>query len=870
MKKKEKISKAKSPDTAKKLKKVESRGKVSLEALRKTEELYTKLVDTIPDSIVRTDLEGKILFVNDYTLKMSGFSREEIEGQNILTFVSPEEHEYMIKNILLMIEHGLGPREYNLIMKDGNKIPFEIHADVLRNEDGTPFGLVSVCRDISERKRTEGILREKEERLHGIAQNMPGIIFQFFAKDSGEYGVNYFSEPLGEFSEVIENIDTANLDALFPSFLSRIHEEDRDRFLNSIKTSVETGISWNFEGRVATQSGKIIWVQGLSTPTRHENQLVFNGILLNITDRKKAEDDLRRSEESFRNYLELAPDGVYMCDLNGTFLYGNRKSEEIIGYKREDIIGKNFLELNLLTEKGLNTAVQWLQENMKGNPTGPEEIELINKERRIIPVEIHSSVVQRMGQEIVLAFVRDITERKQAEETLRDSEEKYRRITENMSDMVSDVDAQGFFKYISPSHQRILGYRSEYLLGTSAFDKLHPDDLNRVTSLYMEGVISKTDREAEYRCRHADGHYVWLRSSGHIILDAAGEYVGLIISSSDITERKQAEEALKKSELKYRNIFENAIEGIYQSTIEGRFITANAALARMAGYDSPEELIGSIKDIGTQLYVNSKDRKRFMEIMDSKGFVEGFEVEFYKKDRSTFWVVINARTVKDEQGKTLYLEGLIEDITIRKHTEKQLQQTLESLRKAIGTTIQVLVSAVESRDSYTAGHQSRSADLARTIAAEMGLPLDKIEGIRMAGIIHDIGKLSVPAEILSKPTNLTNIEFSLIKEHARCGYGMLKDVESPWPLAEIVYQHHERMNGTGYPRNLKGDEILVESQILAVADVVEAMASHRPYRAALGIEAALEEIEKNKGILYAVAAADACLKLFREKGYQLT
>ena len=180
------------------------------------------------------------------------------------------------------------------------------------------------------------------------------------------------------------------------------------------------------------------------------------------------------------------------------------------------------------------------------------------------------------------------------------------------------------------------------------------------------------------------------------------------------------------------------------------------------------------------------------------------------------------------------------------------------------------MSAVESRDTYTSGHQSRSAHLACAIATEMELPPDKIEGIRMAGIIHDIGKLSIPVEILSKPTKLTNIEFSLIKEHSRSGYEMLKDVESPWPLAEIVYQHHERVNGSGYPRNLKGDEILMESQILAVADVVEAMASHRPYRSALGIKAALEEIVKNKGILYDDVVADACLKLFQEKGYQLT
>jgi diguanylate cyclase (GGDEF)-like protein len=209
------------------------------------------------------------------------------------------------------------------------------------------------------------------------------------------------------------------------------------------------------------------------------------------------------------------------------------------------------------------------------------------------------------------------------------------------------------------------------------------------------------------------------------------------------------------------------------------------------------------------------------------------------------------------------------DITERKHAKEELQGSLNSLSKEFNTIVQVLISSIEMKDPYTASHQRWSANIACAIATEMGLPQDKIDGLRMAGSMHDIGKLSIPAEILSKPTKLTEIEFSLIKEHSRSGYEMLKDVESPWPLAQIVYQHHERMNGSGYPRNLKGDEILMESRILAVADIVEAMASYRPYRAALGIEAALEEIEKNKGVFYDDAVADACLRLFREKGYQL-
>jgi HD-GYP domain-containing protein (c-di-GMP phosphodiesterase class II) len=247
-----------------------------------------------------------------------------------------------------------------------------------------------------------------------------------------------------------------------------------------------------------------------------------------------------------------------------------------------------------------------------------------------------------------------------------------------------------------------------------------------------------------------------------------------------------------------------------------------------------------------------------------------FQLEMIRKDGSNVWTEVKASFIRDENQRPVGIIGVNRDITERRKAVEELKQTLESLRKAVGATIQVMVSAVEMRDPYTAGHQLRAANLACAIAMEMGLPQDKIEGLRMAGSIHDIGKLSIPAEILSKPTKLTNIEFSLIKEHSLIGYEMLKDVESPWPLAQIVYQHHERMDGSGYPRNLKGDEILMEARIMAVADVVESMASHRPYRPALGIETALEEIEKNKGILYDNAVADACLRLFREKGYQLT
>ena len=201
--------------------------------------------------------------------------------------------------------------------------------------------------------------------------------------------------------------------------------------------------------------------------------------------------------------------------------------------------------------------------------------------------------------------------------------------------------------------------------------------------------------------------------------------------------------------------------------------------------------------------------------------------------------------------------------------EQQLTSVLSRLRKALGGTIEALALTVERRDPYTAGHQKRVAHLSRAIGDEIGLPRPQIEAVRMAGAIHDIGKVSVPAEILSKPGRLTDLELSLIKTHPTVGYEILKEIEFPWPIARIVLQHHERMNGSGYPEGLSGQAILIEARILGVADVVEAMASHRPYRPALSIEEALEEISHKKGMLYDAIVVDACLRLFKEKGFRL-
>ena len=244
------------------------------------------------------------------------------------------------------------------------------------------------------------------------------------------------------------------------------------------------------------------------------------------------------------------------------------------------------------------------------------------------------------------------------------------------------------------------------------------------------------------------------------------------------------------------------------------------------------------------------------------------EAEVLAADGERIPVEIRSSVARLPDGRRV-LQGIFHDVRDRRAAAEKNRENVEKLRRALGGTIQVITAVVERRDPYTGGHQRRASDLARYLATSMGLGHDRTEGVRMAAAIHDIGKISVPAEILSKTTKLSDLEMLLVRSHAQVGYEIVKDVAFPWPIARIILEHHERLDGSGYPGGLKEADLLLESRILAVADVVEAMASHRPYRPAHGIETALREIEAGRGRLYDADVVDICLPLFRQKGYNL-
>ncbi|HRV42016.1 MAG TPA: PAS domain S-box protein [Syntrophales bacterium] len=453
---------------------------------------------------------------------------------------------------------------------------------------------------------------------------------------------------------------------------------------------------------------------------------------------------------------------------------------------------------------------------------------------------------------------------KKTQRALEESENNYRHIYENISEGMYRTTPEGRYLSLNPAFARMFGYSTPEEMMAEVTDigrQLYVDPQRRELLKRLLNERGEV-RNFEAQVYRRDGSKFWISINARAVRDEKGRVLYYDGTNTDITARVEAMEELRRAEASYRSLFENAQEGIFRSTPEGRVFLANRAMAQILGYDSPEDLMEHLTDVTRQLYVNPEDRAKILKIIEEKGMVRGYEVLQRRKDGTPVWISLTMHAVRDETGRILYYEGLDEDITERKLSE-------ERMKRALMAAVEAMVAAVETRDPHTAGHQRRVAVLACAIAEEMGLPAERVEGLRMAALIHDLGKISVPAELLTMPRTLTKVEFALVKTHAQAGHNILKDIDFPWPIARMILEHHERLDGSGYPQGLKDGEMLEESRILAVADVVESMASHRPYRAALGIDAALAEIEDKAGVLYDPQIVAACLRLFRERGFRL-
>jgi len=302
------------------------------------------------------------------------------------------------------------------------------------------------------------------------------------------------------------------------------------------------------------------------------------------------------------------------------------------------------------------------------------------------------------------------------------------------------------------------------------------------------------------------------------------------------------------------------------SDLQGRVVFVNSGIMD-ALLLQPTKIIK--KNIGQ--FLLKEDKTRFNAVFEAvvkTGFLHRIEVSWLTKYRTQRLFDCAIGVIRDLDGEicNVILTGI--DITERRRAEAQLTENALQFRNLFTSTIHVLSGVIDKRDPYTAGHQLRVAKLASAIGTEMGLDADRVEGLYLGGLIHDIGKISVPSDILSRPGRLNEMEYGLIKYHPSVGFDIVAGLDLPWPIKEIIIQHHERLDGSGYPNHCKGDEIILEARIVAVSDVVEAISSHRPYRAALGIEAGLKEIRRGRGVHYDKDVVKACLRLFKENRFE--
>jgi PAS domain S-box-containing protein/putative nucleotidyltransferase with HDIG domain len=478
--------------------------------------------------------------------------------------------------------------------------------------------------------------------------------------------------------------------------------------------------------------------------------------------------------------------------------------------------------------------------------------------------DLQEQIARRVRAEDELRLANERLERRVAERTAKiaESEEKYRSLIHASGDAVLLTSADGGILAANPEACRMFDMTEAEFIGGGRGAVVDSTDPRLKPLLEERRRIGKV--RGELNCIRKGGSRFPVEISSVAFKDRAGNARNSTVIR-DVSERKRAEESIRESEARFRAIIEQSITGICIIDARGRFIYLNPRLAQILGYDDESALVGKpIVDTVAQ-----ESRESVMSIFQRglAGAPHGGRHNFTALRSDGTRITLGTHgTAGSYRGEPVVI-STVQDVTEVVRAEEEIARHVVRLERAIQSTIEVVSTIGEMRDPYTHGHERRVGEIGAAIAKDMGLSEDRVEGIRVAGYLHDVGKIAIPAEILAKPARLSSAEFSLVKQHAEQGYEILKGVEFPWPVAEAAWQHHERLDGSGYPRGLKGDEIVVEARILAVADVIEAMSSHRPYRASLGIEPALKEIELGAGKTYDGDVAAAALRLFREKGY---
>jgi PAS domain S-box-containing protein/putative nucleotidyltransferase with HDIG domain len=861
---------------------------------------YRLLIENLPDGLAYCkmvlDSSGKpvdyiFLEVNSSFEALSGLQRDHIIGKKV-TELYPG-----IKGLGF---DWIGVFDQVTAISTGQSIRFQKYLDqqdrwyeITAYSDQLGYFAV-VFHDITENKKAEEELRQREKNFSTLVENAPDMIVRFNLDLQHIYcnaAVEHqFGVPVHRFiGKTFLEIDGP------PEQLKSMHQ--------LLKKALEAGEEQQTEQSFLLPSGQK-YFQTRIVPERDEKGRIESllAVTRDITKLKQAQDALRTSEVRYRLLVENANEVILVAQ-DGMLKFVNRMAVELMGYSEQELTSRPFPEFIHPDDRGM--VVERHLRRLKGDVSQPRyAFRLVTRDGSIKWVEIDAVLIDWEGRPATLNFLNDITERKQAEDALRDSEEKYRTLFTTSSDAIMLIEPlSGKFTAGNQTTMAMFGLKNDYdFLSFGPWDfspERQPDGRASAEKAKEMNEIAMCDGSNFFEWAHKRLNGEEFSANVRLTRMVLDKKTILQATVRDITEHKQAELLiLIQRDLALAISFSHQLDKALPQCLDTMLLLSEMDCGRIYLIDQDSGDLNLICHRNlSPAFIKSvshykADSAHVRLVLQGKPIFTRYSEfdlplsEVRKAEKLLAFVIlplifenrvigclnlaskkledvseINRKVLKS--AATLMGEGIT-----RLQTEEELKLSYEKLQKAIKSTIQAIALILEKRDPYTAGHQKRMTKLACAIAEEISLPKDKIEGLYIAGIIHDIGKINVPTEILSKPGRLSEIEFSLIKTHPQVGSDILKEMELPEEVSLIVLQHHERMDGSGYPSGLSGKDIILEARILAVADVVEAMASHRPYRPALGLDKALEEITKNKGKLYDPEVVDVCLKLFKEKRFK--
>jgi PAS domain S-box-containing protein/putative nucleotidyltransferase with HDIG domain len=858
--------------------------------LRESEKQFKTITENSADAIFITDQKGNYVYVNQAVSDLLGYSREKITRMNIQDISSPEEVSLNVQDFQCLLQGEKLFKELNLVKKDGSIIPVDLHAILLPN--GFVYGS---CRDITQRKQIERELHQSKDRLQKMLSLVPDMI------SIQDLDMNIVYSNWNGFAAVPEEKRVLNtkcyrtyrgLDDICPDCRAKAVFKTKKAFREEIKLP----------------EGNWVDIRIIPILDRDGSVMLFVEWVRDITERKQAENRIKQLNsllKSIRNVNQLI---IQEDDFNKVIQDSCRILQQTREYLNIEIalLDEKSGRIKPVAKEGERKLKRWAAEvdNPAEAPRCIKEViqsrkpNIINASKKycgncpylttdlpymniFVPMIIKGHLIgiitttvrakYEITQEEIdllkevaadLAFARNsfLAEEKMlthihllqiAGKTAKFGGWSVDLATQTClwSDTVADI------------HEMPHGYAPHVKEGIKFYA---PEWQERITEVFSKCAHQGIPYNEETEIITGKGKRKWVRTTGRAVKNKKGEIVQIVGSFQDITKTKQTNEKIRQSQELLRKTIDTTDSCIFVKDYDGHYLMANKFMAELH-HTTPGKMIGKTDMDFTQKEITTpEEAEQFLkddrEVIDQKKLKVISEEPFTMPDGSIRWFYTHKVPISLENDPRCIL-GVAIDITEQKQSRQKLQ-------KSMNATIETISKISETRDPYTAGHQYRVYQLSVAIARELRLSRERIEAVRIASLIHDIGKMAVPSEILTKPGKLSEIEFGLIKEHPQTGYKILKEITFPYPIARIVLQHHERINGSGYPNQLKADEISLEARIIGVADVVEAMNSHRPYRAALGIDTALEEISKNRGTLYDPEVVDVCVKLFKEKGFE--